>query len=473
MINALLLQRPPVLTAEDLDRIETAMVRILERVGVRVPDDDLRATLAGRGFRTRDDFVCVESGVVRAFLAEERARHGGTSGPAPPAELAERITAGVCPYPQHVHDLLSGRLVPFTVARLTEAVKLVDVLAERGLLSSPPGCPTDVPPALQPVMQYWVAATYSRHGRAPVDPKSEATFPYVAAMAEALGRSIRHLPVYVGSPLTLAGESLTCVLRYRDRLDAIGVNSMAAPGSTAPINIGGALALAAAEVIGPVILLRELLGLPVHWWISIHPVDLGSLAMVFGSPESTLFQLATRELNAHLRGAQWAPEVDNPRTNAKLPGPQACAEKASLMTLGALLGARHFGALGTLSLDEVFSTEQLLYDLEIRDHVQRLVEGLDGAIDPEECVATVLEGVQVGTFAGLDDTLACYRSVYWRPTLFAREFVGGWLAKGARDPREKVHAEIAACIARHQYRLEEDLQREIDRVLAEARAALT
>ncbi|MBM3497501.1 MAG: hypothetical protein FJX74_02415 [Armatimonadetes bacterium] len=468
-----LLQRPPLLSPDDLARIEEAMVRLLEQVGVRVLDGSLRDTLISRGFRSQGEFVFLEAAVTREFLADERVRGGRRSGPLPAGDLAEWITLGVCPYPQHVHDLATDRLVPFTVERLTEAVKLVDVLAERGVRSSPPGCPTDLPPALQPVMQYWLAATYSRHGRTPPDPKAEITFPYVAAMAEALGHPIRHLPVYVFSPLTLGGESLRCVLRFHDRLEAIGVNSMAAPGSTAPIEVGAALALAAAEVIGPVILLREALGLPVHWWVSIHPVDLGSLAMVFGSPESTLFQLATRELNAHLSGGQWPPWADNPRTNAKLPGPQACAEKASLMTLGALLGGQHFGAAGTLSLDEVFSAEQLVYDLEIRDHVQHLVGGISGSVDPQSCVDTVAAGIDAGSFAGLDSTLDRFRSLYWRPRLFERDFVGGWQAKGSPSVRAKAHALIAECLRRHEYRLETDLQTELDRILEGARAALT
>ena len=472
MGSLFLLQRPPLLRPDDLDRIEAAMVQLLEQVGVRVLEESLRSALASRGFRTQGEFVYVEAAVTREFLAAERAGGGGLSGPAPVGDASREITLGVCPYPQHVHDLATDRVVPFTVERLIEAVKLVDVLAEHGVLSSPPGCPTDLPPALQPVMQYWVAATYSRQGRPPPDPKAEVTFPYVAEMAEVLGHPIRHLPVYVFSPLTLAGESLRCVLRFRDRLEAIGVNSMAAPGSTAPIELGAALAMAAAEVIGPAILLREALGLPVHWYVSVHPVDLGSLAMVFGSPESTLFQLASRELNAYLGGGQWPPWADNPRTNAKLPGPQACAEKASLMTFGALLGGHHFGAAGTLSLDEVFSAEQLLYDLEIRDHVQRLVAGLDASVDPQLCVETVAAGLQAGTFAGLESTLSSYRDLYWRPRLFERDFVGAWQAKGSRPIREKAHRLVAESLARHEYRLPADLQAELDRIVAAARSAL-
>jgi trimethylamine:corrinoid methyltransferase-like protein len=469
----LVLNRPPLLGPQDLERIEEAMVRLLEQTGIRVPDDELQGRLADLGFLARDDRVHIDPQTTRGFLAEERKRNGDRFGPAEPRDLPREVTVYVSPYPQHVHDLQSDRVVPFTVERLIEATRLLDVLSERGVTSSPPGCPADPLPALQPVIQYLVAATHSRQGRQPPDPKAEATFPYVAEMAEVLGHPIRHLPVYVFSPLTLAGESLRCVLRFRERLSAIGVNSMPAPGSTAPIDVGDALAQAAAEVIGSAILLREAVGLPVHWHVSIHPVDLRTMAMVFGSPESALFELASRELNAYLRGAQWTPWADNMHTNAKLPGAQACAEKSSLMTMGALLGGRHFGAAGALSLDEVFSAEQLLYDLEIRDHVERLIGGLDAGTDAERCAEAVAEGVRAGGFAGLDRTLQAHRQVYWHPRLFDRDFVGGWQARGAPSIREKTRAQIAELIAGHEYLLDEELQAELERIVAKAKADLT
>ena len=63
---------------------------------------------------------------------------------------------------------------------------------------------------------------------------------------------------------------------------------------------------------------------------------------------------------------------------AKVPDCQSAAEKAAIMTAGAFLGARHFCCAGTLSLDEIFSPEQLLVDCEIRDWVQRGARGLAG-----------------------------------------------------------------------------------------------
>jgi len=197
------------------------------------------------------------------------------------------------------------------------------------------------------------------------------------------------------------------------------------------------------------------------------------MAMVLGSPEDFLLQLGLAEVNAYFHGTRWSPAAASVHTNAKLPGPQACSEKASLMTAGALLGARSFGAIGTLSLDEVFSPEQLLYDLEIKEHVQRLVEGIDGECDPERCLRDVIEGLEQKSFVGIESTLAGYRAFYWHPKLFERQFLGAWEKEGARTIRERTRTRVRELLKQYEYELEPELRRELDKLLDRARADLT
>jgi len=466
--NSFIVQRPPFFSIDQLEQIEEAMLRILEQVGIAVSDEDARKQLLSRGFQIRDDRVLVNRKIVVEFLDVERRSNGDNFSEVPQAiePTSHEITVSVSPYPQWVHDIETDKIVPFDTEKLIEATKLLDVLS----LSAPPGCPMDVPPALQPVVQYWVAATYSKHGRGWVDPKSEMTLPYIMEMAEVLDNPLRSLPVYIFSPLTFCSESLTCVLKFKDKLSSVSVSNMPSVGCTAPINVGDAFALSAAEVIGSAILLKELIDLPVSWGIGLFPIDLHSLAMVFGSPENFLFQLAHYEVNAYFHGTKWYPTAGNIHTNAKLPGAQACTEKSSLMTAGALLGARSFGSVGTLSLDEIFSAEQLLYDLEIKDHVQQLVKGLDGNCDPERCLQDVMKGIQQKSFVGLDTTLNSYRHIYWHPRLFERQFFSAWEGEGAKTIRQKTHAIIRELLSQYEYELEDELRKELDKILARSRA---
>jgi len=444
----------------------------LEDIGIAVADDDLLGKLSACGFSIRGGRVFIYRKQVKEFLEIERNRNGNafSSNPKPAESEQSQINLSMLTYPQSTHDLETDKIVPFTTERLIEATKLVDVLSNRGVSGGVPGCPVDIPPALQPIVQYWIAAVYSRNGRYPVDAKSEVSLPYIMEMAEVMGHPIRSLPIYVNTPLSLSGESLKCVMRFRDRLSSVNVGNMASLGCTVPINLGDAYGLCIAEVIGSAIMVMELTGLPVHWGVRICPVDLRSMAMALGSAEDLLLILANREVNAYFHGAGWYPALGSVHTNAKLPGPQACAEKSSLMTAGAILGARTFGTAGTLSLDEVFSQEQLLYDIEIKDHVQRIVAGISGDCDPERCLKDVRDALECRVFTGLDSTIANYREVYWFPKLFERQSLSSWQKEGSASIRKRSHQMIRQLIGEHSYELEPALRYEFDKILARAKS---
>jgi trimethylamine:corrinoid methyltransferase-like protein len=452
--------------------MEEAAIRILGEIGIGVNDEFALATIAKAGFKPSGGRFKLDRATIKAFIGEERKRNGNSYVEVPPPYDPGNapLTVFVAQYPPFVHDPETDKIVPFTRETLVPAVKLLDTLADRGVTSGLPGVLSDVPPVIQTVEGYWIAATHSRHGSQPVDPKNEFAVPYVMDMADALGHPMRHLPVYMFSPLNLTGESLRCVLKYRDRLEGISVSGMPAPGSTAPINVGDALAMSAAEAVGGAIIMRAVLGKPVWWGIDIFPVDLRSMAMIYGSPENFLFHLLFAEVNAYFHGEVWYPAAGNIHTMAKLPGAQACAEKMGIMTAGALLGERQFGAAGTLAMDEVFSAEQLMYDLEIKDHVQRLVSPIDADCDPDRATAVVREGVAANSFAGLDSTQESYKDLYWHPALFERDFLKQWQAGGAVTIRKRARDMIRELGTRHSFRLEEGKQKAIDAILARARA---
>lgn len=466
-----ILHREPLLSQSQLDRIESVMLRILEKIGIGIRNERILDQIKKKGFRINNGRVVFDSGVIKSFIDEERKRNGYNFGKAEVTASAEPITLNVSQYPQNVHDLESDKILPFTSERLISATKLVDVLHTRGVHSSPPGCPTDVPPALQPVKQYWISATYSRFGKRPVDAKSAITMPYVMDMAETLGNPIRGLPVYVFSPLNFGSESFDCVMKFRDRLQYVGVSNMISVGCSSPIRLGDAYAMAVAEVVGSAIIVRELTGLSVHWSIRLCPFNMRELAMTLGTPEDLLFQLANSEVNAFFHGTKWLPFTTGIHTCSKLPDAQAITEKATLMTIGALLGARNFADAGTLSLDEVFSAEQLLYDCEIKDHVERIIKGLDIECEPDSCLDEIAQGLDRG-FVGSYNTLDNYKKLYWHPYLFDRSFLPQWLGKNSPTIREKVRHKIKDLLNDYEYSLEPDLQKEIDKIYARAESDL-
>jgi trimethylamine:corrinoid methyltransferase-like protein len=467
MGKPLSLVRPKLFGEDQLECIRQAAVGILAEHGLRVLHPGALEEAKRAGLRVDGARVCFDRQVIERFLDESRA--AGRAEATDTEEPVRQFRVFTCQYATHVHDLETDTVVPFTTERLIEATKLVDALSDEHVVGAAPGTPGDVPGLLQPLMQYIIGARYSRHGRHPIDARWEEPMPYVMEMAEALGDPIRSLPVYVVSPLTMGAESLECVMRFRDRLDSVHAGNMPSVGGSTAIRIADAFALGIAEVAGAAIVLRAITGLRVSWGVGAMAFDLRGMAMSFGGPEHQLFRWAGEEVNAFFHGhavgagGSWS----SLRTQAKLPGPQAAAEKIAGAVAAALLGASDLEGGGTLSLDEVFSGEQLVFDCEVRDHVERLAGGIDGDCDPAAAAAEVGAGLKSG-FTTLDSTLSTYRDVYWLPKLFERRSLAGWMGAGCPDLRDRAKARVRELVAKHDYALPEDLSRELDRIYERA-----
>jgi trimethylamine--corrinoid protein Co-methyltransferase len=478
--------RPELVSLEQAARIHALAVRILQAIGMEVRHAGALGALHAAGHRVKEGRVFFEPAVVEEHVAEMRRWIG--SQPIPlSAQDDGRLSLSVSSYSLFVHDIASDQVVPYTTDWLIEMCKLMDSLAEEGVYGTPPGIPTDEHPDLQPVAQYRIAALYARQGATPVDPTSARTVHHLLDMAEVMGEPIRSLPVYVPSPLRLGGESLDVVLACQHRLSHISISSMPSTGATAPIQPFGALALAAAEVIGGMIAVRLLCDLPVTFGVGIFPFDLRAGAMVFGSPENLLYQMLCADFN---RFYGWRRDrgPGNTHVMSKLPDAQAAADKAAIMAAGALLGARHFGSAGTLSLDEIFSPEQLLLDCEIRDWVQRAVMGMSlgeqTVEDPLGDGSGWLREIQAGLhrgFMGLDSTLDNYLSsrhgisadTTWYPRRFERGAIGAWTTAGQPRLSDRLRDEVRRRIAAHDFELDRDRRAEIERIYQAARRAVS
>jgi len=459
------LPRPRLLTVERRERIHDAARRILETGGLRVRLPEVVEAAARLGYAVRDDRVLIPGAVADDFVTQTRAQGG--KAPQDPAEPSPEILLAPCQYAIAVHDLDSDEIVPFTAHRLVEASKLLDTLHPFGVIGKAPGTPVDVPPDLQPIMKYRVQALHCRHGQRPVELGTPRATPYLLDMAEALGHPITSADVYVVSPLTVGGESLECALAYRGRLRRVWVSNMSSLGATAPIRPGDALAVGAAEVIGAAILVREATGLPVDWSIRVCPFDPRAMALTLGAPEEFALALASDELNAWYHGRGPGVPWGSLHTQAKLPDQQSAAERLTLMLLPALMGTRVFGGIGRMSLDEVFSAEQAVIDVELRDHVQRLLADPEVDCDPEACLAEAAAGAE-GGFLGLDSTAHSYRATYWWPRLFHRGMLAEWQAAGASELRARAKEMVRRQLRQYDFEPAPDLRREVERIYARA-----
>ena len=307
------ISREPLLTSDQLEAIESTAIAILEDVGVMVGPQRLIDTMQAKGFTIRGDRVVFEPSVVREFLDAERAK------PVTTPDIVSELTLGVSQYSRNYLDPETGEIQPYTTQSLIEAARIVDGLASRGVRAGAPGTPVDVHPELESVSVYHTSLTHTRHGMHPPDPRSVTAQRYLMEMADCVGYAMPLLPVYVNSPLCLAGESLDSVLAFEDRLESTWMVSMPTAGATAPIRTGETFALSAAEVIGSAIVMREATDLEIGWGVQGFPFDMRQVSIVYGSPENLLMQFMANEVDAYLHGTTALSGASNIHTMAKLP----------------------------------------------------------------------------------------------------------------------------------------------------------
>jgi trimethylamine:corrinoid methyltransferase-like protein len=237
-------------------------------------------------------------------------------------------------------------------------------------------------------------------------------------------------------------------------------------GATCPLDPRSALVQALAEELA-VDLLRSCLSLSASGpSLRVDPFDLQYAAIVFGSPEWCLYRALVNQMSEYLTGRPARSGMF--RSVAKRPNAQAACERMASVLWQALLGVRHFGGVGQLSVDEVFSPQQAVFDKEILAYVKRIVEGLDLDSEAVDALALIQEGVREGSFVGVTDTVTRYRAFSTFPGLFRHWNLGRWRAEGEPALLDEAWARARQEIAGSTHRLEELQERQVDRIYQQA-----
>ena len=155
-------------------------------------------------------------------------------------------------------------------------------------------------------------------------------------------------------------------------------------------------------------------------------------------------------------------------TSSKQPDPHAAAEKCAQTVAAALAGARCFTNAGLLSVDEVYSPEQVVIDYEIVQYAKAICRGYEFSDD--SLAVAAMEEVGYGkTFLDHDTTLANYRTAFWEPELFDHRMMQTWQADGGETIRERAREIARRRIAAHDFAMPDDVQRDLDAIYERAK----
>lgn len=244
------------------------------------------------------------------------------------------------------------------------------------------------------------------------------------------------------------------------------VMSMAMGGGTAPMTLAGLLAMVHAEVLAG-IALCELArpGSPVIYGSVASVMDMRTGILSLGAPERAVVNAAVVQM-AHHTGVPSL--VGGISTDAKTPGDQAMFEKVLTGLPPVLAGSDAVFGPAVLSSATTYSVEQLVADDEVAGALLRVKRGM--VVDPETLALELIDRTGPGGgFMGSRHTLEHMRKDIWMPELSDRNVFDNWVRLGSKDMRERAREKAMRILAEHEVEpLEKEQEAEIGKILSGA-----
>jgi trimethylamine--corrinoid protein Co-methyltransferase len=346
--------------------VHESALRVLERTGVLVQDDEAVALLRSRGARCDGHRVYLEAGAVQAALAAAPSsfvlagRRPELGLPLGGADGRIFGSGSGAAYMVEGHTMRPGTLPDLVAtARLGHQLPAIDFNSD---------CmePLDLPEEVR-----------TRRGTHARLTESDKAIEWVAAVDADVGDAERINEILFGAewharpralivlnttaPLLISGETARILLRWARLGQPVCMTSCVMGGTTGPATIAGVLAVQHAEVLAALVLgqaVRE--GSPFVYGGLPVMASLRTGAALFGSPEFSQLAVATARL-AHLCGLPV--RAGAAATDVHAVDGRALAESAAGLSSAVFAGAHFlFQATGMLSSFNALSLEKYVLD---------------------------------------------------------------------------------------------------------------
>lgn len=402
-----------------LDYLHGKALDLLESTGVAAEKFITDRVKGFTGIGYRSGRLYFKRDFVQKVLDENYAMILKSVSGVNPGESDSLIRIGVCDLPQYYLHPEGRNIELMSASSLVDATKFLETMQQKttGVWSMVPGVPRDVPCELQAITEYYIGCEFCSNGGNIDTIYPDEAVDYLFAMAEAMKRPYKSVGMFTLSPLGLGGFEMATAFRRMDYFDSFSISSLPMPGSTAPIFLTPAWIISIAEAIaGAVTLYLASNCKPVYISTGMFPFEPRKSWVAGGMPEHSIM-----EYQRGIIGPRYNPTLKyshSMTTSAKKPGFQAAAEKTAGAMFAAMNGCKEFYTAGLLSFDDIFSPEQFILDVEIRNLVQ---EYLKQPLIPQNMDWNVIisEGMK-GGYVATDTTLDHYDKAYYFPQIFDR-----------------------------------------------------
>ena len=438
-------------------------LRILSEIGFAVESETVRRKISGQ-LREKGGRVCFPREIVEHYAEELRRKSAAERRPpdGKPGELS-LFNIGLSSY---WFDPAAQSIRPYDTATMVKHTKFVYQMArERSFVPNVVGYPLDVPPRIQFLTLYYLHCLYNPGVGAFCLANTLDEMRFNLEIAGVLGVQ----PVFgteMISPLKFMGGSIDIAFAlYRDGM-AVSVDPMPIIGVTAPMDWHAAWGLSVAENIGCYVIFRLCGVADVRPTFRLFPPNMTAGMTYFSSPKHLAAMLTRRAVREFFGMATDGAEFL--LVTSKAPDQQAAIEKTAGCLAAATHGFRYLEGAGSLWIDEVFSPQQLLIDLEIRDFVHAMRADL--APSGLNAIDEISRGVEAGSFLSTDCSLDHFEDFIWRPRLFD---LGPRAAWDRRALLSRVKPQIEEKAAQYEYELGGVKREEIERIMERARKKLS
>jgi trimethylamine--corrinoid protein Co-methyltransferase len=461
------------LSQEDLARLHSATLEIIETTGIRFPSEKALdiweangASLDRKSMIVRAPGQMIEEAMAQAPPAFTLAARD------PDQDLAmdgNHVYLGTDGCGVEIIDLYSGQRRRSCLQDVADIARVADCLPEiafHWVAVSAQDCPAETR-GLYELQAIWENST--KHAQTEsIYTEHEAAAAVEMAASIAGGRlELRQRPALsilqcTLSPLGQDTGSLDAALIAAAAGIPVGFMSMASCASTAPVTLAGNLVLANAEVISALSLIQLAYpGTPVFYAAAQTAMDLRTGAYTGGGPEDFLFGAATNALadfyDVPLSMGSFA-------TGAKEPDWQAGVENSLSTFMASVAMSDMLLGVGLLHGSRIWSYEQMLMDCEIFDLVRRVMGGIE--VNDETLALDVINQVGPGgNFLTQKHTRKNVRQL-WLPRYMDRRPYDAWEIQ--RDgAREWANAEARRILENHRPEpLDPNLLNELRRIIA-------
>jgi trimethylamine--corrinoid protein Co-methyltransferase len=467
-----------ILTPDEVKRIHTATLDVIENVGVRFPSHKALDIWEAHGAKVnRETFVVKAPGALIEKALKSAPPAYALAARDPSQDLmmdGNHVFLGTDGCGVEVIDMYTGERRRSCLKDVGEIARVADYLEEvafHWVAVSAQDCPPTTR-GLHELKSIWENST--KHAQTEsIYSEKEAHAAIEMAAAIAGGReALRKRPVLsimqcTAPPLGHDGGSLEAALIGAEAGVPVGFMTMASCLTTGPATVAGTLVVGNAEVIaGTALILLAYPGAPVFYAAAQTASDLRTGSYTGGGPEDYLFGAATNVLsdfyNIPLSMGSFA-------TGAKEPNWQAGVDNSLSTFMASIVKSDMLLGVGFLHGSRIWSYAQMLMDCEIYNIVKKTLEGIQ--IDDETLALDVIEAVGPGgNYLKQKHTMRHMREIFL-PQFMDRRPYNEWQEKGD-NPSDWALAKARQILETHQpEKLDPALSQEMQRIIEVAEKA--